>query len=396
MGVNPHEQSPYTPMPPQQYWPQPAPPPRRRPVGALVAGALAALMVTGGAGFAAGWGLRSEPVAQQSTRGSHLPRDPGDGASSSAGATDAQVAAVAAKVDPALVDIDTVLGAQNGAAAGTGIVIGADGIVLTNNHVIAGATAITVTDIGDHRAYRAAVVGYDRARDIAVLHLDGASGLATATLAESTPVRQGDPVVAIGNAGGAGGTPGAVGGVVAALHRSITAQDASSGASEQLTDLIEVNAAIRPGDSGGPLLTTDGTVIGVDTAASTGFRYPASGGAGYAIPIDAAMSIVRQIQAGQASDGSHLGATGYLGIGAADGAGGAAVRSVVRGSPAASAGLARGDTITAVDGARVGSAAALIERLDRHHPGDRVKLSWTDTAGRTRSGTVALASGPVG
>lgn len=414
--------------PPQQggwlppYQPAPPPPPRRRTgrIVAAVAGGLALLVGAAGAGFAAGWTLR--PVGSSSQSSSYLPLDPGAGqrqgndpfgggqgqqdqpgqqSQTSGGPTDAQIQAVAQKVDPALVDINTVLGAQNGEAAGTGIVITSDGVILTNNHVVAGATAITVTDIGNHQSYRAAVVGYDRTQDIAVLKLDGASGLPTATLS-SAPARAGQQVVAIGNAGGTGGTPSAVGGVISGLGRSITASDESSGASEQLTGLIEVNADIQAGDSGGPLLSTDGQVLGVDTAASAGFQYQAQGGDGYAIPIASATTIADQIRAGRSSGRIHIGATAYLGVELA-GAGrgqtqqsGPVVLGVVADAPADRAGLTRGDVIRSVGGATVGSATDLTNRMDQYHPGDQVKLSWDDLNGQSHSSTVKLSTGPVG
>jgi S1-C subfamily serine protease len=417
--------------PPPGGWPQhyQAPKPRRR-TGRLVAavGAGVALLVVAGAGgFAAGWSLRPAAPAPQSTAGDtspYLPFNPGSGdgaqpgggsGSGSAGsvpgsgsggfgatgASDSQAAAVAAKVDPALVDIDTVLGYQNGEAAGTGIVISSDGVVLTNNHVLAGATSITVTDIGNHRSYRAAVVGYDRSGDIAVLRLSGASGLATAPLADAATVNAGEPVVAIGNAGGTGGTPTAVGGVVSALNQSITAEDESSGSSEQLTGLIEVNADIQAGDSGGPLLTTSGQVIGVDTAASAGFQYQAAGGDGFAVPIGTATTIANQIRAGRSSSKVHLGATAYLGIETSGSRGfqsvaGPVVLGVVADSPADRAGLTRGDVIRSVAGTTVDSATTLTNLLDRYHPGDRVKLAWTDVSGQSHTGSVTLATGPVG
>jgi S1-C subfamily serine protease len=427
---------PYMYSPGQSDWYQyPAPPPPRRRTGRLVTavgGGVAALVLAAGGGFAAGWSLHPDATAQ-STGGStapYLPLNPGTGdggqsggglgsgsgsgsagsgstgsgsaGSGASGATDAQVAAVAAKVDPALVDIDAVLGAENAEAAGTGIVISSDGVVLTNNHVVAGATSITVTDIGNQKSYRAAVVGYDRSGDIAVLRLSDASGLDTAALAAGSSVGAGDPVVAIGNAGGNGGKPSAVGGAITALNQSITASDESNGSSEQLTGLIEVNADIEAGDSGGPLLTTSGQVIGVDTAASAGFQYQATGGAGYAIPIATATTIADQIRAGQSSSKIHIGATAYLGIEATDsgrgytGTDGPAVLGVVSGSPAASAGLSRGDVISSVGGTTVDSASALTGLLDRYHPGDKVKVAWTDVSGQQHTANVKLGTGPVG
>jgi S1-C subfamily serine protease len=309
---------------------------------------------------------------------------------------------IAGKVNPAVVDVNTVLGYQNARAAGTGIVIKSSGIVLTNNHVVSGATTISVTEVTDGRTFSATVIGYDRSDDIAVLQLAGASGLPTATLADSSSIKVGDPVVAIGNAGGAGGTPSTVTGQVTALNQSITASDEGTGASEQLTGLIQVAAAIEAGDSGGPLVNGSAQVIGIDTAATAGFRYRASGGQGFAIPINTAVTIANQILGNQASDKVHLGQTAFLGVnvtstgtGSSTGAG-AGVTGVISGSPAEGAGIAGGDLIVSVDGQPVDSPNTLTSLLDAHHPGDRVTIGWTDQSGQSHSAAVALANGPVG
>jgi S1-C subfamily serine protease len=298
------------------------------------------------------------------------------------------------------VDIDSVLGGQDAEAAGTGIVIGSDGVVLTNNHVVAGATSITVTSIGTHKSYRGAVVGYDRSHDVAVVRLAGASGLPTATLADAVTVKTGDPVVAIGNAGGTGGTPSAVGGVVTALDQSITAQDQSSGSAEQLTGLIETDADIQPGDSGGPLLTESGQVIGINTAASAGFQFQGAGTDGFAIPIKAASAIADQIRAGKSVGTIHIGPTPFLGIETTSqpfaGSAGPVVLGVVAGSPAASAGLSRGDVIRSIAGVSVSSPTDLTHQLDRHHVGDKIKVTWDDVSGQPHQATVTLTTGPVG
>src|SRR5215468_1744252 len=179
-------------------------------------------------------------------------------------------AQIAAKTDPSLVDINTNLALQGGQAAGTGQVLTSDGEILTNNHVIAGATSIKATDIGNGRTYTAKVVGYDQTKDIAVLQLQGASGLQTADLGDSSSASVGQKVVALGNALGKGGTPSVATGHVAGLGAAITASDAGAGTSERLTGLIHHNAGIQPGDSGGPLVNTAGEVIGINTAASSG------------------------------------------------------------------------------------------------------------------------------
>jgi S1-C subfamily serine protease len=203
----------------------------------------------------------------------------GNGATTATSKSALSTSQIAKNVDPGLVDINTTLGYQNAAAAGTGIVLTSNGEILTNNHVIEGATSISVTDIGNGKTYKATVVGYDQSQDVAVIQLSGASGLKTASLGNSSTVGAGDKVVALGNAGGAGGTPSVAAGEVVALNQSITASDESSGLSENLTGLIESNADIQAGDSGGSLVNQYGEVIGMDTAASSGYQLsPNSGG----------------------------------------------------------------------------------------------------------------------
>jgi S1-C subfamily serine protease len=324
---------------------------------------------------------------------------------------------IAAQVDPGLVDVNTTLGDSNERAAGTGIVLTANGEVLTNNHVINGATQISVTDIGNGQTYQANVVGYDRGDDVAVLQLVNASGLKTVTLADSSKVATSQQVVAIGNAGGVGGTPSVAGGTVTDLNQSITASDDSDGTSEQLTGLIQVNANVQPGDSGGPLVNTSGQVIGIDTAASAGTSIQASqSGAGFAIPINKANNIGKQINAKQASATIHIGPTAFLGVrvssagqsGNGQGQGGqgngqygsgavqgAAVASTVPGAPADAAGLTDGDVITSLNGKAIASSDALTGALQAFHPGDSVSLGWTDVQGQTHTATLQLGTGPA-
>jgi S1-C subfamily serine protease len=368
-----------------------------------VAVGLVLMLVIATAGFLAGRAMDPSGQAQTSFGGSGMSGQApaGPPAAAGPGVSSAQISSVAAEVDPGIVDINTVLGYQNGAAAGTGIVLSADGLVLTNNHVVAGATSISATDLGNGQTYQASVVGYDRTQDIAVVKLSGAAGLTVAPLGDSSAVSPGNSVVAIGNAGGTGGTPSAVGGTVTALDQSITAQDQSTGVSEQLTGLIEVAAAIQPGDSGGPLASSSGQIIGVDTAASAGFSYQAAGGDGYAIPIDQATAVATQIEAGQGSATVHIGATGFLGIQTGvqagnAGIGGAAVLGVLPGSPAQTAGLSAGDVIQSVNGQRIDSPTTLTGLLDQHHPGDRLTVGWTDATGQTHTATVVATAGPVG
>jgi S1-C subfamily serine protease len=305
-------------------------------------------------------------------------------------------AAVAAKVDPGVVDINTTLGYQGGMAAGTGMVISPSGEVLTNNHVIDGATGIRVTVVTTGRTYSAEVLGTDRTADVAVLKLKGASGLKTVSLGDSSKLAHGTTVVAIGNALGQGGTPSVVVGTVLALNQSITASDPNGSNAEQLNSLIQTSATLAPGDSGGPLATTDGKVVGMDTAATSSFRFRVSGGVSFAIPINAALSIARQITAGQASSTVHIGASPFLGVEVqTSGGSGALVVGVLPGTPAAGAGIVPGDAIASVDGKSVDSGPSLTSILGSHHPGDKLTLGWFDGAGQSHTATVTLAAGPA-
>lgn len=314
-------------------------------------------------------------------------------------------AQIATRVGPGLVDVICTLGYQHVTSAGTGLVAAPSGEVITNNHVVDGATAIKVTDIGNGRSYRATVVGYDRAHDVAVLQLRGASGLKTVTFGSASAVSPGQRVVALGNAGGRGGKPSVVTGRVKALSQSIVASDAAAGTSERLSGLIRTNAPIQPGDSGGPLVDSAGQVIGINTAASarSGFRFQGASPRtqAFAIPAGQARAIARQIVAGRSSATVHIGATAFLGVqilpasrgGAVSGA---AVAGVLPGSPAAVAGLSAGDVIGSVGGRAVTSPSGLQSVLGRYHPGDQVRIGWTDGTGRSRAASVTLAPGPAG
>jgi S1-C subfamily serine protease len=317
---------------------------------------------------------------------------------------------IAAKVDPGLVDVVSTLGYQRAEAAGTGMVLTSSGEVLTNNHVIAGATSISATDIGNGHTYTAKVVGYDQSKDIAVLQLQGASGLKTVDLGDSSTAAVGQSVTALGNAGGKGGIPSVVTGKITGLNASITASDEGSGTSEQLTGMINDDANIQPGDSGGPLVSSSGQVIGINTAASQQNGFQIQSGQpdqtqAFAIPINVATSIARQIEAGRASSTVHIGATAFLGVqvlsaGQAQSEGvpsgsGAALAGVLPGSGAQNAGLGQGDVITSVDGHSVTSPSTLQTAMEQHHPGDNVTIGWTDQGGQSHSATVHLASGPA-
>jgi S1-C subfamily serine protease len=364
---------------------------------------------------------------------------------------------IASRVDPALVDVVSTDGYQQATSEGTGIVLTSTGEILTNNHVIEGATSIKVTDIGNGKTYTATVVGYDATHDVAVLQLQGASGLTTASLGDSSSVQTGEKVTALGNAEGKGGTPSVATGTVTAVNQSITASDELSGVNEQLTGLIETNAPIQPGDSGGPLVNSYGQVIGMDTAASSSYQLQGQSSTAteaFSIPINEATSIAQQIENGTTTSDIHIGATAFLGLeigsssssngsgfggsggssgfggfGGSGGSGGSSgfsgfggsggssgfsgfggsggqssqggsttgvtVAGTVSGSPAADAGITDGDTITAIAGQSVSSAEDVAHALVKYHPGESISVTWVDQSGQSQTAGLTLANGPA-
>lgn len=300
-------------------------------------------------------------------------------------ATDSAAAIAATRESPigaGVVVINTNLRLEDTAAAGTGMVLTSSGRILTNNHVIAGATTIRVVVPNTTHRYAARVVGYDLADDVAVLQLRGAKNLRTVTIGSSATLTVGASVTAVGNSGGFGRLM-SVRGRVIRLRRSVTVQN-DSGERHRLTGLIETNAALRPGDSGGPLLDSAGRVVGIDTAASP-FGYRA-----YAIPIATATRVTKQIVTGKASSRVHIGATAFLGVQVQ----GTTVADVVPGSPADAAGLKPGDVLISIGGKPVTGAAGITSAVLAHKPGQVVTVVYTDETGTRRTARVRLATGP--
>ena len=325
------------------------------------------------------------------------------------------VAKVAKSVDQGLVDINTNLSYQGQAAAGTGMIISAKGLVLTNNHVIDGATSITARDVATGKTYQVKVVGYDVTKDIALLKLEGASGLTTVTIGNSSSLTVGQEVIGIGNAGGIGGSPSVAAGKVVALDQTITAGDQGSVAnSEQLTGTIQSNANIQPGDSGGPLVTKEGKVVGMNTAGSTndeGLSYGQTTTLtqAYSIPINAALSIATSIEKGDSSSTVHVGTTAFVGIEAEStanaastgfafagqsGTSGAVIVQILPGTSASKSALTAGDLITSINGQAVTTPNDLATILQALKPGDSVTIDYTDPSGTTATATFQLGSGP--
>jgi S1-C subfamily serine protease len=272
------------------------------------------------------------------------------------------------------------------------MVLTPNGEILTNNHVVRGATRIAVTIAATGRTYRADVVGTDPSDDVAVLQLRNASGLQTANVGDSSDVGTGDHIVGVGNAGGTG-TLRASAGTVTALNQSITARDETGQNAEKLTGLIKVHAAIVSGDSGGPLYDANGEVVGMDTAASATQLVDHTA---YAIPIDSAVAIAGKIESGVETNKIHIGLPPFLGVSVHSANGhGALVEGLLSGGPAADAGITPGSVLTEVNGNKVTSPDSLKAQLAAYNPGDRTTVTWTTPNGASRTATVTLGTGPA-
>jgi S1-C subfamily serine protease len=363
----------------------------------------ATIVYPGGSRGSFGGGYVIVPSWGGSTQGGSSPYGSTQGGSSAAepatGATDAVAASTAQTAG--VVTITSELTYQGARSAGTGMILTSDGMILTNNHVVEGATAISVTVESTGRSYTARVVGTDATNDVAVLQLEDASGLTPASL-DTDGVAVGDTVTAVGNAGGTGDLVAATG-TVTGLDQQITTRSESGISAETLTGLIQTDADIVSGDSGGPLVDSAGRVVGMDTAASSG----TADITGFAIPISKALDIVATIEAGADTATVEIGYPAFLGVSLSSGtasptsralattASGAVIGGVVEGGPAAQAGLEAGDVVTAVDGVAVASADQLSASLAQREPGESVTISWTDSAGAARSAQVVLVEGPV-
>jgi len=306
--------------------------------------------------------------------------------------------------------------------------------VLTNNHVIRGATSVTVTIPATKQTYQAKIVGADPSADVAVLRIAPLPGTVSAPIGDSATVAVGSAVVGLGNRAGAGGAPVLAPGIISGLGRTIQAADGTSGFTETLHGMLQTTARIQPGDSGGPLADAAGAVIGVDTAAGTGGNE-----AGYAIPINTAMAAERRIALGRPGPGITLGVGGFLGViipsssaaspqaqaaeerslgtnpaGSAPqigclptevGAGvpdsvapvhsGALVDGVLCGTGAETAGIAAGDVIITADGRAVSSPDGLTAIVSDFRPGSVVEITWVSPEGATRASRVRLDSAPA-
>ena len=393
----PTESGPPEQFPPPAMSPEPASPATTlwRRIAALVVVA-AIVAAAGGAGV--GWSL-ARALSPRSTANNSAQAESPIQASNPAAGGNQSSSSIAARVDPAIVDINTVIGSSE--AAGTGMIISSSGEVLTNNHVVEGSTSITVSVYGRSQTYTAHVVGADPSQDVAVIKIEGVSGLPTVSFAGSSSLRIGQNVSAIGNALGRGGKPHITEGTITALDQTITASE-GGGTSEQLTGMIESDAVIYPGDSGGALVNSSGQVVGMITAGqASGFR-TSSSDVGYAIPSDTALAVANRIRAHEKAPDLVYGQVGFLGVSVRtldsftasqlglNLSSGALVVSVEAGSPAEMAGITQNSVITSVGGSAVTSTNSLGTAVKAHLPGEQVSVTWVNSSG-THSTSVTLA-----
>ncbi len=396
----------YAPMGPPPSWAPPQPPPPTSVWSRIAAYVVLIAVVAAAAGAGIGWSLaravNTHQIAQSTTQtpAPITPTTPITPVTPGTGSSNASAAAIAARVSPAIVDINTTLGSSQ--AAGTGMLISSTGEILTNNHVVSGSTSITITVEGQSSTFTAHVVGVDVSQDVAVIQIDqSVSGLPTVTFADSSSLQVGDTVVTLGNALGQGGAPHVTQGQVTALNQTTTASE-GAGSAETLSGMIQSDAVIYQGDSGGALVNTSSQVVGMITAGEAqGFRSAASS-TGYAIASNTAIGVANRIRAHEQAADLTYGQVGYLGVAVqsidASGASqlglnvssGALVSAApLSGTPAASAGITRGSVITKVGGSSVTSADTLGTAVKSHKPGDRVSVAWVNTSG-SHTATVTL------
>jgi putative serine protease PepD len=361
-----------------------------------MAGAIGVAVVSGGIGGAVATLIKTEHqstgAVAETTAGSPAPKVP-----TAASPPESSIEKVAAKVVPSVVMLETDLGRQS--EEGSGIILSPDGMILTNNHVVAAAAKAdgapgpgpkTTVTFADGRTAPFTMVGADPASDIAVVRVQGIAGLTPITLGSSADLRVGQAVVAVGSPLGLEGT--VTTGIVSSLNRPVSTTG-ESGNQNTVLDAIQTDAAINPGNSGGALVNMNGDLVGINSAIATlgSDAAEAQGGSiglGFAIPVDQAKRIADEL----INSPDHTATHASLGVRVSSDRSlhGAKVVEVVPGEAASKAGLPEGVTVTEFDKRPIGSADALVAAVRSKAPGDEVTLTYLDPAGASKSVQVTL------
>jgi len=337
--------------------------PRRRRRWPAVVAVAGLAVVAGGVGGVVGATLADRD------NGSSTPliiaNDDDDARTERAGSLD--VEAVADQVGPSVV---TIASLQDGELVGTGsgVILTADGDIITNAHVVADADEVRVRLVGETEPRKATIVATDPGQDLALLHID-ATGLPAATIAAPDDIRVGEPVVAIGYALALDGGPSVTTGVVSALDRTLVTDNGALGG------LVQTDAAISSGNSGGPLVNAAGQVVGINTAVATSNATRAVSNVGFSISSRTLLGRIDSLRA--TSGGAEL-KEGFLGVSIedrTDGGSGARIVEVSENSPAADAGIEVGDVVVAVDGRPVSGQGGLIAEIRSGGPGSQLDLT---------------------
>jgi putative serine protease PepD len=361
--------------------PFPGKQPRRPgPVTGIVVTAVVAAVIGGGAGFGGAYAVFNSAVPGSSSLASSH-------ATNASNAVLGSVEAAAEKAIPSTVDIQA--NVAQGISEGSGVILTADGDVLTNNHVVAGSTGALTVTLSDGSEHPATVVGTSPSYDLAVIKLQGVSGLTPATLGQSSDVKVGQQVVAIGSPQGLTGT--VTSGIVSALDRTVAEQGQDG--STVVYNGLQTDAPINHGNSGGPLVNLDGQVTGINSVILSSSEDSGSIGLGFSIPVDQAKRVAQEIMSTGSATKPVLGVTGSTRQQSA--AEGAQIAGVQPGSPAAGAGLTAGEIVTKVGDTKVQDFADLIARIGSYAPGSAVTLTVTDAqGGAQKTVDVTLGSQP--
>ena len=349
----------------------------------------------------AGCTTSQDTDAAPSTADSSSVEAPPDRRGTESSESDVDWAQVADAAEPTVVSIS--VSGQQGAGQGSGVVIDDGGHVLTNNHVVATAAAggeIQVA-LSDARVFDAELVGADPATDLAVVHIQGAPDDLTALeFGDSEAVEVGQPVMALGNPLGLSNTVTV--GIVSALDRPVTTQSAgvtpSDPATPVVTNAIQTDAAVNPGNSGGALVDAAGQLVGINSSIATlGASEGGQGGSiglGFAIPSNQAQWVAEQLIATGAVEHAYLGVSPESAVVSVDGVRrqAAGISVVIEDTPAADGGLRAGEAVTAVDGETVASAASLVAQIRERQPGTEVTLTVVDRNGDARDVTVRFGT----